>query len=72
MRIGRQASPSANATGTRRNIIRKNMPNRMSAATPGDSTAPVMLLLPRMILTSSSSCSPRNTSQVTPVTGQAT
>ncbi len=44
MRIGRQASPSAKATGTRRNISRKNIPNRMSAATPGDSTAPVMRL----------------------------
>ena len=45
-RIGRQASPSAKATGTRRNIRRKNSPNRMSAACPDESTAPVMSVLP--------------------------
>ena len=50
---GRRA-PSANATGTRRNIKRKKQPNRMSAACPGDSTAPVMTVLPKMILRSSS------------------
>ena len=33
-RIGRQASPSANATGTRRNIIRKNTPNRIERRDP--------------------------------------
>ena len=39
---GRQARPSANATGTRRIISRKNAPNSHSAATAGVSAAPVI------------------------------
>ena len=40
-RIGRQASASAKAIGTRRNMKKKNEPNRTSAAIPGDNTDPV-------------------------------
>jgi hypothetical protein len=43
-RIGRQASASANATGTRMNMKKKKLPNRMSAATPGERTEPVTQL----------------------------
>ena len=43
IRIGRQASPSANAMGTRSAIRPKNTPNRISAAVPGDSSAPPLI-----------------------------
>src|SRR5262245_15243223 len=39
-RMGRQASPSAKATGTRRIIRRKKTPNRIAAAMPGESKVP--------------------------------
>ncbi len=42
MNTGRHARPSANATGTRRTMSRKNTPNRMIAAVPGDSAAAVI------------------------------
>ena len=71
-RIGRQASASANATGTRMIMNRKKQPNMISAAIPGDRTEPVTSALPKMIFRSASTSSPRKTSQVTPVTGQAT
>jgi hypothetical protein len=38
---GKLASPSANATGTRRIISRKNVPNSHIAATAGVRAAPV-------------------------------
>src|SRR6185312_9875349 len=41
-RAGRQARPSANATGTRRIMKKKNAPNSHMAATVGVSVAPVM------------------------------
>src|SRR6185437_12587243 len=41
-RAGRQARPSANATGTRRIMKKKNVPNSHMAATVGVSVAPVM------------------------------
>src|SRR6476620_6056077 len=41
-RTGRQARPSANATGTRRIRKKKNVPNSHSAATVGVSAAPVI------------------------------
>src|SRR5436190_18333576 len=41
-RTGRQARPSANATGTRRIRKKKNAPNSHIAATAGVSAAPVI------------------------------
>src|SRR5512137_242317 len=38
--MGRQASPSANATGTRRMIRTPNVPKRMRATSPGDIIIP--------------------------------
>src|SRR5205809_2200042 len=40
---GRQASPSANATGTRSTNSTKNVPNKSHAATTGVSVAPLMI-----------------------------
>src|SRR6185295_11916183 len=45
-RAGRQARPSANATGTRRIRKKKNVPNSHMAATVGVSAAPVMAVSP--------------------------
>jgi len=42
-RIGRHASASAKATGTRKMMSRKNTPNRMIAATPGVRTLPPIM-----------------------------
>ena len=45
-RIGRQARPSANATGTRSDQQRKKVPNSTAAACPAERTAP---LIPRCL-----------------------
>ena len=70
-RTQEEARANAKATGTRRNMKKKKQPNRSSAAMPGVNTEPVTQALPEMIFRSLSSCSPRNASQVTPVTGHA-
>src|SRR4249920_2720077 len=46
---GRQARPSANATGTRSTISTKNVPKSHSAATCGVSAAPVMRVPPSVL-----------------------
>ena len=76
--IGRQARPSAKATGTRSNISAKKMPNRISAAVPGlehaaaHAAASVLrLVTPDSTRSASAMCSPWNSSQVSPVSGQA-
>ena len=46
-RIGRQASASAKATGTRMTMSRKNVPNRMMAAVPALRTLPPITFRPQ-------------------------
>ena len=82
--IGRQARPSANATGTRSTRRTKKLPNRISAAVPGESRLPAHSAAsrcfgsalgcarPARTIAASHMRSLWKTNQVRPVTGQAT
>ena len=73
-RIGRQARPSATATGTRSTSSRKKMPKRICAACPGERTLPPITPAGpalRRTRTASAMRSAWNSSHTRPAMGQA-